>query len=699
MNLIRPQVLLANTFILKIIFSKRNDLEVKEFLLNLCDSYSDCVFFSSTNSQKLLLNNNFFSFFLTKFTFLKSNTKEDFKLLSLLMKKNIEANSTMLKKFGQNNNLFFLKDSMDGEKIDWIQIQVKQKKAYLSQMKMIVVHRMMRLLESSEKIIIPSLSTGMRTIMEINNPKIREKVARYKNKLKYLFNPYVQKFLGNMKLKKRTTFQMFENSNVEKENTKKRSKRIASPYPHEQKKKNSKRRKKNKQNFEKKNSIENPTEIKNIKLPSINLRLLKTYNTNKKMGFFQKIKKEKTRKKSIPNHSIQSILEKHKDRKSRFNKSSIRVSKTSINSFIYGGKSFEKKNRLINKKRKGSNFQAKKRSTREISDLTIQKVILFKTDLSFNITEELIEIHINKFNSFFFEIFGLQDRELIVDNSLKLSRYKYLIRIYKKIFQKKVIEGFGFNYRLFRGLFYNLIIMFYLIFDCFVKKEYFKNKNLIFEICGLIHSILTIVPISFGNFLKKHKLKKCYVFTLKILIDICIFYFMWESQLIQTEKHRKKCRSKVIVLGNSIVRLVLEKVTLKATIKVFRTSFCIFEIIFELFKKTPDYIPIAGAEFFSLCFHITLSKINSNHVANTFISYLDFLKKNTDPQFFIYLLTCSNFFFDLSKFENMVYAKNLSQRNLKVTDLSEIPTYFINEIYKLLDPSNVSSLLFLMLET
>ena len=121
--------------------------------------------------------------------------------------------------------------------------------------------------------------------------------------------------------------------------------------------------------------------------------------------------------------------------------------------------------------------------------------------------------------------------------------------------------------------------------------------------------------------------------------------------------------------------------------KLLELPLALFELLFELLRKAPYFIPVVDAEFFSLGLHMTLIKVNSNAVVNRFVEFFAFLRGNCSADYLMYLLSCSNFFFDLVRFEKLAYSETLAAPSIR--KLSPNSAYFLRRMHEVCDPSQV----------
>ena len=125
MNLFRPQVLFSNEKFVSLSLTNLSQKSVKNFLFYIFDAKSDLLSCNSQNNLDLLFKNGFLCTFISKILTQSALTEEDFKQICQTMKSNIALISSR-KDPPITKEWANLKDSLDGQPVDWNQIAEKQ---------------------------------------------------------------------------------------------------------------------------------------------------------------------------------------------------------------------------------------------------------------------------------------------------------------------------------------------------------------------------------------------------------------------------------------------------------------------------------------------------------------------------------------------------------------------------------------------
>ena len=113
-----------------------------------------------------------------------------------------------------------------------------------------------------------------------------------------------------------------------------------------------------------------------------------------------------------------------------------------------------------------------------------------------------------------------------------------------------------------------------------------------------------------------------------------------------------------------------------------RVTALVFDLASALLAKFPAAVELVSAELVSLGLHLALLRASSNSAANLFVGFFRLLRRLCEPGHFVYLLTRSNFFFDLRRLENALAIHAGASRSKRAGPPARIPRYLVREIYR-----------------
>lgn len=545
-RLIRPQLLLINKHILRIVFQRYRNQHVREFLVNIFDFEHDTLLGNNSSGMGLLLDQSFLSSFMSKLLWSDQPRLEDIECLSSLMRANYndKCDYLQVKKSIQVPRWDNVVNPEDGDKVDWFGLQIKQKKAFIEQMKRVVTGDLIRLVEQNQDLLFKSdpPKDNIFYVLTKKFCKKQAKMSQIKYKMMKFFNPLVSSFIRKVRIKRKQSKNSIKRASNDRLGQKKQLERRTSARPNKAFR------------IRKQHTLShNPTVDWKSKfggLSEIDFSKLQIKSTkNTKLGFFQKIKKIKTRKR---NTLVANYLQTRKEncapnarigRRKASRKHSVRKRSQEI----LGNLAPRRRSKLSQRRQSVSRNRAKK----PVSKLqSLGTFILFKSDLTISSNKELIDIEIRKF---YRHCLQRPERPFsAADFEENLEKTELVLQLYQLIFSPHCGDDYAQNRSLLKSLFRNLNVMLYILFEAFVHLDSVRgSEQLITKVCQILTSCLSSLEFTLEKFINKRK--QTLLFSFQILQSICVFFFNRELARVGETRDVSFIKKRVLVLGNSVV--------------------------------------------------------------------------------------------------------------------------------------------------